>query len=204
MHTNTDTSKSAIVAQILNDHGIKAEVVGNSGIALARIHELVPAGAKVMTNASTTLKEIGLEAELGSGGSPWNWLKPAIGAENDPAKRSLLRGQASLAEYYVGSVQAVTEMGQVICASGSGSQLASYVYSSPNVIWVVGNQKVVPTLEDGIRRIRDVCVPKMAELTKSKGKPELGVLAKILIIENEMAYTGRSVHLLLVEEALGF
>lgn len=43
----------------------------------------------------------------------------------------------------IGSVHAVTEQGQVLIASGSGSQLAPYAYGAPMVIWVVGTQKLV-------------------------------------------------------------
>jgi hypothetical protein len=36
------------------------------------------------------------------------------------------------------------------------------------------------------------------------GRPELGVLGKILIFEREMPYVKRTVHLILVNEAIGF
>ena len=36
------------------------------------------------------------------------------------------------------------------------------------------------------------------------GRPELGALGKILIFEREMPYVSRSIHLILVNEALGF
>jgi hypothetical protein len=125
-------------------------------------------------------------------------------AENDTFKRNQLRGQALLADFFVSSVQAVAETGQIVLASGSGSQLASSVYSSPNVVWVVGAQKIVPTLEDALRRVREVCVPKVAEMAEGMSKPELGVLAKILIFEREMEYTGRKIHLIFVEQSLGY
>ena len=55
----------------------------------------------------------------------------------------------------VGSVHAVTEQGQVPIASASGSQLASYVLGASHVIWVVGAQKIVRDLEEGLRRVRE-------------------------------------------------
>jgi L-lactate utilization protein LutC len=58
-------------------------------------------------------------------------------------------------EYVVGSVHAITEQGQVLIASASGSQLASYVFGASHMIWVVGAQKIVRDLEERFRRVRE-------------------------------------------------
>jgi hypothetical protein len=42
--------------------------------------------------------------------------------------------------------------GKVVAASASGSQLGPYVSGAGKVIWVVGSQKIVPTLDDAMRR----------------------------------------------------
>jgi hypothetical protein len=204
MAISNEFTKIGKAVQALRARGIDAEAVPTPESALRRLHELMPPGGKVMTGASATLREIGLEAELASGANSWVWLRSAIMAEDDPVKRRQLRGQALLADFFLCSVQAVTETGQIVLASGSGSQLASSAYSSPNVVWVVGAQKIVPTLDDALRRIREVCVPKVADMAEGMGKPELGVLAKVLIVEKEMAYTDRKIHLIFVEQSLGF
>jgi len=188
----------------LHDRGIQAEISTSRPNALARLHELIPAGSSLMTGASATLKEIGFESELMSGNHPWNWLKPAILAEKDPESQQDLRRHSSISDCFVGSVQAVTEAGELVIASGSGSQIAAYAYSSPRVIWVVGGQKIVADLESALRRVREWCVPKMEELTRASGRPDLGVVGKLLIFEREMAHLSRNVHLILVEDMLGF
>ena len=53
-------------------------------------------------------------------------------------KQGKLRRESCLAEYFLGSIHAVTEQGEIIVASNTGSQLPSYVFTSNNVIWVVG------------------------------------------------------------------
>lgn len=188
----------------LRSRGIQAEISTNRANGLARLHELIPAGSSLMTGASATLKEIGFESELMSGNHPWNWLKPAILAEKDPERREDLRRHSSNSDCFVGSVQAVTEAGEIVVVSGSGSQIAAYAYSSPRVIWVVGSQKIVADLESAFRRVREWCVPKMEELTRASGRPDLGVVGKLLIFEREMAHLSRNVHLILVDEVLGF
>jgi L-lactate utilization protein LutC len=59
----------------------------------------------------------------------------------------------------IGSVNALTETGSAIIASMTGSQLAGYASGAANVIWVVGTQKIVPTLEDGLKRVAEYTLP---------------------------------------------
>jgi hypothetical protein len=184
--------------------GIIAELVETRLDALNKLKELIPPGSTVMTGASATLKEIGFEAELADQNQIWNYLKPGIFTEKDPAKQRDLRRHAILADYFIGSVQAVAETGEIVAASGSGSQLAPYVFSSAHTIWIVGGQKIVPDLEAAMRRVREYCVPKVEEMARGMGRPELGALGKILIFEREMPYTSRNIRLILVNEALGF
>ena len=188
----------------LRGRGIQAEITMNRANGLARLHELIPVGSNLMTGASATLKEIGFESELMAGNHPWNWLKPAILAEKEPKRQQDLRRHSSISDCFVGSVQAVTEAGEIVVASGSGSQIAAYAYSSPHVIWVVGGQKIVADLESAFRRVREWCVPKMEELTRASGRPDLGVVGKLLIFEREMAHLSRNVHLVFVDDMLGF
>ncbi len=39
------------------------------------------------------------------------------------------------------------------------SQLAGYAASAAHLIWVVGTQKIVPTIEDGMERIEEYTLP---------------------------------------------
>ena len=101
----------------------------------------------------------------------------------------------------VGSVHAVTEEGEVLIASATGSQLGPYSAGAETVIWVVGAQKVVKDLATGLRRLREYAYPlEDARARVAYGKPT--VLAKILIVAQE-ARPGR-IHLILCREKLGF
>lgn len=186
----------------LRARGIKVTLVDTRAEALARIHELVPAGATMMTGMSQTLEEIGLESQLKNKAHPWINLKEDIAVEPDPVKQMQMRVKAALSPWYLGSVQAIAETGEVLIASGSGSQLASYAFTSPNLIWVAGIQKIVPTLEDGLRRIREYSLPLEHVRMQKLGFPGAG-LSKILIVEQETDRYGRSVNLILVNEPVG-
>jgi len=205
-----DFSLSAPVEQIdrsiaaLVSHGILAELVADKQAALARVRELIPAGASVSTGASLTLRQIGFEDLLISKAHPWKNLKDEFLAEKDPARQLLLRRQAALADYYLGSVHALVETGELLVASATGSQLAPYAFSSSNLIWVVGAQKIVPSFEAGLQRIREYIMPheevRMREMTEGKAGTMLG---KLLVFERESPRLGRKVHLLLVKEPVG-
>ncbi|MDA4122497.1 MAG: lactate utilization protein [Thaumarchaeota archaeon] len=185
----------------LKERGIQADFALTRAEALGRLTELIPAGSEVMTGSSKTLEEIGFLETLKSGSHSWKNLKAEILAEKDQAKQMELRQRSVLTQYYLGSVHAVTESGQVLIASAGGSQLAAYAAGAKNVIWVVGTQKIVPNLDDGLARIREHSLPLEDQRMKSVGYPG-SFVGKILIVEKETPY--QNVRLIFVNESLGF
>jgi hypothetical protein len=117
-------------------------------------------------------------------------------------KQAELRRKSVTADYFLGSVHAVTQAGEVVIASNTGSQLAPYSYSSQNVIWIVGAQKIVLNLEEGMRRIREYCLPLEDNRMKQAGFKGSSI-GKILIFERENL-PNRKITLLLINEKLGF
>lgn len=187
----------------LKTHNFNAELVETKEAALARIKEIIPAGVSVMSGSSTTLNEIGFTEYMKSGAHGWNNLKEIITAEKDPVKQAALRKQSVLSEYFLGSVHAVTETGETLTASGSGSQLPSYAFTSPNVIWVVGTQKIVPNLDEAFKRLKEYTFPLEDARMKATGAAGSNV-GKILIMNNDAPYLGRKITLIFVNEKLGF
>ena len=104
-------------------------------------------------------------------------------------------------DFVIGSVHAVTEQGQVMVASFSGSQLASYVYGAGSVIWVVGTQKLVRDIDEGLRRITEYSYP----LEDARAFEAYGMRSgvnKLLVVHREFQ-PGR-VTVVLVKENLGY
>lgn len=197
---NEDTIKRA--SEALKARGVQVEFLQNKEEALKRLLALIPSGAEVMTGSSTTLQEIGFVDLLTSGKHLWNNLKEAIVKEKDPAKQMELRKKSITSDYFLGSVHAVTQAGEVIIASNTGSQLPSYAYSSKNVIWVVGVQKIVSNLAEGMQRIQEYCLPLEDNRMKKAGFKG-SAIGKILIFEKE-ALPNRRITLIFVNEKLGF
>ena len=107
-----------------------------------------------------------------------------------------------IADYYLGSVHAVAETGEVVTASMGGGQLAAYVFGASNVIWVIGAQKIVPNLEAALRRVREHSLPLEDARMRQSGSADGSSIGKLLIVEEERR-TGR-ISIILVKESLGF
>jgi hypothetical protein len=192
-----------ITTNALKTKNVEAIVVKSKAEALDKIKGLIPKGVSVMNGSSKTLEQIGFVDYLKSGKHGWNNLHEAIVAEKDPVKQGILRKQAILSDYYLGSVHALIQNGEFIIASNTGSQMSHIVFTSPNLIFVVSTKKIVPTLAEGMKRLEEHVIP-----LEDKHMMELyhmgTALNKIIIFKNENPMMGRKVRMILVEEDLGF
>jgi hypothetical protein len=190
-------------ADALRERGIEVFIVENRSEAFSTVKELIPKGVTINNGSSITLEEIGFIDYLKANNHGWNNLHAAALDEKDPKKQNQLRNDALFAQYYLGSVHALAETGEMVIASASGSQLPPIAFTSPNLIFVVGAQKIVPTLEQAMKRLREYVVPLEDVRMKNAGMKGT-VLAKIFIIEREPIFMGRKVRVILVKEKLGF
>lgn len=189
----------------LTANRFEPETVATGADALARIKELIPADATVMNGASKTLEQIGYVDYLKEGAHGWKNLHEGILGESDPAEQAKLRKQATLSDFYLGSAHAVTEKGEIVVASASGSQMPHLAHTSPNIILVVSTKKIVPDLAAAFDRLETQVIPLEDLNMKSKYGPESGTLhAKTLILRKEHPMMGRHVHVIFVEEDFGF
>lgn len=188
--------------EALKARNIFVELVDTKEDALRKINKLIPPGKEVMTGGSTTLDQIGFTELMKSGKHPWKNLKDEILSEKDPKRQDELRKKSVTSEYFLGSIHAVTVNGEILIVNATGSSIPSYAFSSDNVIWIVGTQKIVPTLEDGFKRIREYCVPLEDNRMKNIGYQGT-TIGKYLIFEREIN-ENRKIYLIFVNEKLGF
>jgi L-lactate utilization protein LutC len=187
-------------AAALEANNIAAFVVATHDAARAKIHELIPKGAEVFTSTSRTLDDLGIAAELNEAGHH-DAVRPKLLKMDRNTQRHEMRELGARPAYIIGSVHAVTEDGVVLAASMSGSQLGPYASGSAHVIWVVGAQKVVKSVEEGLQRIEEYSLPKEDE--RMRGVYGMGsAIGKILIVKREVA-PGRST-VIFLDEVIGF
>lgn len=185
----------------LRERGVEPRFVAGRQEALTTVLSMLPKGGLVSHGTSTTLIEIGLVDALNSPDSGVRYGNREWQAEPDSTQRARLRARITAeSDAFLGSVQAICETGEVIGADASGSRQAGYVYGPSRVIWVAGTNKLVPTLEDGLRRVREIALPQEDARMKRAGAAG-SFIGKLVIYERERP--GR-VRLVLVGERLGF
>ena len=190
-------------AEALKANGIEVFITETGAEALGKIKEFIPKDASVMNGSSKTLEQIGFVEYLKSGEHGWSNLHEAIIKETDKSKQGMLRKQSVLSDYYLGSVHALTEGGELLIASNTGSQLPHIVFTSPNIIFVVSTKKIVPSLLEAMKRLEEHVVPLEDKSIMEKFKIHT-MLSKIVIFKRENPMMGRKVRMILVNEDLGF
>ena len=182
----------------LNNNGIKAELAKDRGEAIEKALQLVREGGEIMVMTSVTLDQLGLTEKINNS-DKFVSAREELNKGSDKREKKKL---GSAPEYAIGSVHAITENGEILVASNTGSQIPAYAYGSDKVIFVVGTQKIVKNIEDGFKRIYEHSLPMESERAKKAyGVPGSSV-NKILIINKE-GQSGR-IHIIFVPEVLGF
>ena len=179
----------------LMENGIESFAYDSQEDLKNKLFEILPAGAQVMTMTSVTLDKLGITDEILET-DKYDAVRNKIETLDKREQRKL----KSCADYSVGSVHAVTENGEVMIASATGSQLPGYAYGSEKVIWIVGTQKIVRDQDEGIQRIREYCLP-LEDARARQAYNEGSKIGKVLTINSEKE--GRMT-LLFLKENIGF
>ena len=188
-------------AAALRDKGYPVHVVPSGDAARELVLRLLPEGAEVGQGASQTLESTGITAELETSGR-FDAVRPRTRAmdRTTPEGLSAMRKLGVGPDWFVNSIQAVTEDGALLAASNTGSQLAPLVFGAGNVILVIGSHKIEPDLESALRRLEEWTLP--IESVRMQGL--YGVdseIKKVLIIHKE--FMPQRMTVILVEEPIG-
>ncbi len=192
-----ETLAATVVA--LEEHGSSVEVVDDLDAAREAVLARIPEGSSVMTNTSVTLQETGIADAINDGGA-YDSARNRIMAFDFETQLQEMKLIGNQPEFALGSVHAVTRDGALVIASASGSQLASYAWGAANVIFVVGAQKLVPTLEAARERIFEHSL-KLEDGRAIAAYGQNSFVGKILEIHQELP--GR-IHVVLIRQSVGF
>lgn len=187
--------------EALKTNGINAIAVNNKEEAKKKVLELLPQGSEVMNMSSLTIDTLGLPKEIQESGI-YDSVKNKLAKMDRKTQGLEMQRIGAAPEYAVGSVHAITADGKLLIASNSGSQLPAYAYGASHVIWVVGTQKIVKNVDQGVKRIYEYVLPLESERVKKAYGMERSNVSKMLIINKEN--TEGRLTLILVKEKLGF
>ncbi|GAB1512085.1 LUD domain-containing protein [Actinophytocola sp. KF-1] len=185
-------------AEGLRGRNYATHVVDTVADARLLVRDLLPRDKAIFTANSESVRLSGLGADIDEGGEFVSVRAQLSGL--DPAD---VRGQITMGavpDVIVGSVHAVTEDGELVVTSFSGSQLGPYAAGAEKVIYLVGGQKVVPDLATALRRVRTHSLPIVRNVMRERGQDSF--MGKTLILEREFLADRATV--VLIKEAIGF
>lgn len=184
-------------ADALRANGYEVYVIDTIVEARTLVHRLLPRDKGIFTTSSETLRLSGIAGDIDDGDEFESVRRSAAKLDGDFAAQVKL---GAAPDVVIGSVHAVTESGQMVAASASGSQLGPYA-AAMKAVWVVGAQKIVADLETALRRVRTHCLPlEWRRCRDVYGQPSF--IGKILIFEREAMPDRGTV--VLVREPIGF
>jgi hypothetical protein len=187
------------VAAALRANNIDARVVDNGEEAKRLVLELIPEGAEVHSGKSKTVVDLGLYKELFESGRYDSVREHYMNMDRKTHAREI-RKLIAAPDYMLGSVQAVTESGDLVIASASASQLGPYASGAGRLILLVGSQKIVRDLDEAMRRIEETAFPYEDALVRERMNIST-FIGKVLIIRREWV-DGR-ITVILVREPVG-
>jgi len=198
--TVADDARVKRTAAALEANGIRVLRAADAAEAKRIVLGLISDGSQVHHGASQSLEVSGIIDELER--SPrYDPVRPRIKSLDRNTQADEIRRLSAAPDVMLGSIHAVTEAGALLAASMGGSQLGPYASGAGRVILVVGTQKIVSDLEEGLRRINDYSFP----LEDARAQAAYGIhsaVNKVLIINREII--PERITVVLVEEVLGF
>ena len=195
-----DDARVQRAAVALEANGINVLRAADGPEAKRIVLDLIPKGSQVHHGASESLDATGITHEIETSGR-YEDIRSRTFSMDRATQADEIRRLGASPDFMLGSVHAVTETGSLITASMSGSQLGPYSSGAGQVILVVGTQKVVSDLEEGLRRVEEHSFP----LEDARAQAAYGVRSgvnMILIINREI--TPGRITVVFVDEVLGF
>lgn len=130
-----------------------------------------------------------------------------------PEGKDEIYHQSLSADAYFMSSNAITMDGELVNIDGNGNRVAALIYGPKEVIILAGMNKIVPSVEEAVNRVRNTATPpNCIRLNKQTPCAATGACGDCLspdCICNQIVITRRSgvkgrIKVILVGEALGF
>ena len=187
------------LAEKLRARNFEVVIVNDGAEAKTEVLTRIPEGAHVHSGKSKTLEDAGLFKELMES-DRYDFVRKRTMKMDRQTQRDEMRKAGAAPDVMVNSVHAVTEAGQLVITSASGSQIGPIASGAGKLILVIGSQKIVPDLDTAFRRIQDHVFPyEDARLREQMG---IGTaITRTLIIERD--FTPGRTTVILVRQPIG-
>ncbi len=206
------------IIKALEKNNIEAHYFKTKAEICQFVCELLPDGATISSGGSMSLIDSGVFEIINS--EKYDYIDRF--AAKTPEEEKEMKAKYFTADYFFCSSNAVTKNGELINVDGRSNRIAAIVYGPQNVIMVVGKNKIVNDINEGLMRVKTIAAPKntirldCATFCKEKGyciAAENGEIASgcdseariccNYVISSHQREKGR-IKVLLCEEELGF
>lgn len=145
----------ARVVAALNSRNMEAYYVETKEEAVKKALELIPKGSSINMGGAASVKECGLYDAISNGEYEF-YDRDKV---KTPEEKEAIALKAFTSDYFLGSVNAMSEDGVFINIDGNANRVAAYAYGPKHVLLIVGMNKVVksektPCTVRGMRRHR--------------------------------------------------
>ena len=149
----------ARVVAALESRNMEAYYVETKEEAVQKALELIPKGSSINMGGAASVKECGLYDAIAGGDYAFDDRDQA----KTPEEKEAIALKAFSSDYFLGSVNAMSEDGVFINIDGNANRVAAYAYGPKHVLLIVGMNKIVKTEEDALHRARNEAAPINAQ-----------------------------------------
>lgn len=152
------TAFTAAVPNIIKNlaqRNIEAFYYEDSKAMVADILTKIPAGSSITWGGSESVIECGLMEAIDNG----SYVLLDRTTAKTPEERREFYGKAVMADVFLMSTNAITYGGELINIDGNGNRLACLMQGPKEVFIIVGMNKFVGSIEEGIHRIENIAAP---------------------------------------------
>lgn len=162
MEPNLNKVINSIIAKTIENlekNGIKGVFVPSGKEAKALLATLLVPGESIGVGGSVTLDQIGAFDVIRD--PKYNFIdryEKGLSPEASYQRRK----DCAMAEAFVCSSNAITETGLLYNVDGTGNRISAIAFGPKKVIVIAGYNKIVPTIEDAIVRVKKISAPANA------------------------------------------
>ena len=147
------------VVQALESRDMEAYYVETKEEAVKKALELIQKGSTISMGGAASVKECGLYDAVSSGDYVF-YDRDRVNTQEEKEEIAL---RDFSVDWFLGSVNAMSENGVFINIDGNANRVAAYAYGPKNVLLIVGMNKIVKTEADAMSRARNEAAPVNAQ-----------------------------------------
>lgn len=144
----------------LSKNGFQASFAGTAADAKDMVLGLISPGAPVGVGGSVTIRQLNLIEILRQQGHEVydHWQKGLSPAEIHEIKLKHL-----ISPFFLTSTNAITQDGKLVNIDNTGNRVAAMIFGPQHVIVVAGKNKIVASLDEALKRIKEQVAPVNAQ-----------------------------------------